>query len=401
MKSKLCWIPFIPLTVAAAAFPVLQKLGVLFEPDSTIPFYFSVAAVLIMFAVNIIFVAADKKTSPVYILARNIPAAVFAVLAAGMIASKSALTAILALQNKTFDAFVFAIVAFGMLTAICFVIIALAHIQGRNFLPRMGAFFLAMPVWSGLMLINEFLNNRTVSVISINPIALFCYAIFMIYTFKLAMLIATVKGKNPVKAMFLYGFPLAAIGIVIGLVNIVGIILNGLDYSENVIAFAFMSIGLYAVFLNIEITKNALTKDEQIVKYDLDDFDEEQRVYGAFQDNTVVAPDEQTGDYDYDYTFAGDDAESFVTEKDDRYTEDYDYSYSYGGQDTSEADDLVVAPEADDDDAIYVEEKKVETFEEGVFSAADKANHVFDEKNDYSDEQLKKIDDLIDDINKG
>jgi hypothetical protein len=329
-------------------------------------------------------------------MSRNIPSAVFAVLAAGMIASKSALTTILALQNGSFNLFTFGMVFFGMLTAICFVVIALAHVQGKNFLPRMGALFLAMPVWSGLMLINEFLNNRTVSVISINPIPLFCFAFLMIYTFKLSMVVATISGKNPVKAMFLYGLPFATIGFIYGFVNIVNIITSGIDYSENVIGFAFLSLALYVVFFNIEITKKAFTKDEQVVKFDLDDFDEEQRVYGAYQDNTVVAPEEQTGDYDYDYTFATEDAEEFVTEPDSSYTEEYDYIDSYGN--THEADDLVVAPDDNGDDAILVEKDKVENFEEGVLES-NKINRELQESDDYSEEQMKKIDNLISDIN--
>ena len=396
MKVKLCWIPFIPLSVAAVAVMVMQKLGIVFSPDDCIPAYIAVAAVLLMFAVSVVFTAMDKMTSPMYLMSRNIPSAVFAVLAAGMIASKSALTTILALQNGSFNLFTFGMVFFGMLTAICFVVIALAHVQGKNFLPRMGALFLAMPVWSGLMLINEFLNNRTVSVISINPIPLFCFAFLMIYTFKLSMVVATISGKNPVKAMFLYGLPFATIGFIYGFVNIVNIITSGIDYSENVIGFAFLSLALYVVFFNIEITKKAFTKDEQVVKFDLDDFDEEQRVYGAYQDNTVVAPEEQTGDYDYDYTFATEDAEEFVTETDSSYTEEYDYIDSYGN--THEADDLVVAPDDNGDDAILVEKDKVENFEEGVLES-NKINRELQESDDYSEEQMKKIDDLISDIN--
>ena len=101
--------------------------------------------------------------------------------------------------------------------------------------------------------------------------------------------------------------------------------------------------GLYAVALLIEMTRLARTKDEQIIKYDLDDYDEEQRVYGMHQDNFVAAPEEQTGDYDYDYSFASEDVENFVTSSDEEYTEEYDY-YGYGTQE--EAEQLVVAPDA-------------------------------------------------------
>jgi hypothetical protein len=255
-----------------------------------------------------------------------------------------------------------------------------------------------MDIWGGLMLINEFLKNRTASIYKINPLILFAYAFGMIFLFKLGMVISTVKGKNPVKALYLYGMPFAAIGIIIGAMNVISIIKNGLDYSENVIGFGLCALGLYVIFFLIEISRYSLTKEEQILKYDLDDFDEEQRVYGAFQDNTVVAPEEQTGDYDYDYSSSTEEAENYVTAANEDYTDDYDYEYGYGGSDKNEADDLVVAPDVEeDDDAIYVEKDKVETFEEGVVES-NKENHL-DNEAEVSEQDQERIDKLIEDIN--
>ena len=397
MKSKLSWIPFIPLTLAAVAMVVMQFFSIGFSSDDNLAYYIALGAILLMFVINIVFTVLDKQTSPAYILNRNVPAAIFAILTAAMIASKSALTLILSLQSRSFDLFILALTLFGMLTAVCFVIIALSHMQGRNFLPRMGILFLSMPIWGGLVLINEFLGNRTVSVYTLNPLKLFCYAFAMIYFFKLSMVISTVKGKNPVKSMFLYGFPLAAFGICYGVYNILTIAVNGIDYSENVIAFAYFCLGIYIILFNAEITKNCFTKDEQILKYDLDDFDEEQRVYGAYQDNTVVAPETQTGDYDYDYSKVTGDAETYVTDADENYTDDYDYDYNYGG--TNESDDLVVAPDVEvEDDAIYVEKDKVESFEEQVLESNQEAANAIEEV-EVSEIDQERIDKLIEDIN--
>lgn len=397
MKSKLSWIPFIPLTITAVVMVIMQFFSIGFSADDNVAYYIALGAILLMFAINIVFTAIDKETSPAYILNRNVPAAIFAIFTAAMIASKSALTLILSLQSRTFDLFILALTLFGMLTAVCFVIIALSHMQGRNFLPRMGILFLSMPIWGGLVLINEFLGNRTVSVYTLNPLKLFCYAFAMIYLFKLSMVISTIKGKNPVKSMFLYGFPLAAIGICYGVYNILTIAVNGIDYSENVIAFAYFCLGIYIILFNAEITKNCFTKEEQILKYDLDDFDEEQRVYGAYQDNTVVAPETQTGDYDYDYSKVAGDAETYVTNADENYTDDYDYDYNYGG--THESDDLVVAPDVEvEDDAIYVEKDKVESFEEQVVESNKEAANTVKEV-EVSEIDQERIDKLIEDIN--
>ncbi len=387
-----------PLALAAVLVKALQMFGIGFAEDDYLASYVSLCAVLLMFVINIVFVALDKKTSPTYILRRNIPASVFAILAAAMITSKSALELILSLQNHSYNLFVLAVSVFGFLTSVCLVVISLAHLQGRNFLPNMGALFLCMDIWGGLMLINEFLKNRTVSVYKINPLVLFAYAFGMIFLFKLGMVISTVKGKNPVKALYLYGMPFAAIGITIGVINVISIIKNGLDYSENVIGFGLFALGLYVVSFLFEITKFALTKEEQILKYDLDDFDEEQRVYGAFQDNTVVAPEEQTGDYDYDYSSSTEEAENYVTAANEDYTDDYDYEYGYGGSDKNDADDLVVAPEVqEEDDAIYVEKDKVENFEEGVLES-NKENYL-DNEAEVSEHDKERIDKLIEDIN--
>lgn len=404
MKSKLCWVTFIPITLIVITLKALESFGALsFLPPKTLS-YSALGLVLLMFAINIVFVVKDKETSPAYLLARNIPAAIFLLISAAMITSKSALTIILDLQNKKFDIMSLAMTALGMVTAICFVVISLAHLQGRNFLPRMGVLLLAMPVWAGLVLVNEFLDNRKVSLSDVDEFKLFALAFVMIFLFKLSMIIATVDGRNPVKAMYLYGFPMAALCFAIGTVNIVGIIKNGIDYSENVYGFALCSLGIYAVVLIYEITQLSRTKSEQVIKFDLDDFDEEQRVYGAHQDNYVAAPETQTGDYDYDYSSASEESEFYVTEKDKHYTSDYDYDYSYGGYGgNSDQDDLVAPPEApaEDDDVIYVDSDVVDEFEENILG--DKTQTVDSPINakeaEYDEEQMEKINKLIEDIN--
>ena len=103
MKSKLCWIPFIPVTIAVIVLKVCETLNVFpLLPTNTLS-YISIGLVLLMFAVNIVFTITDKKTSPAYLLTRNLFAAVCAMLAAVCVASRSALTIILALQNSQFS----------------------------------------------------------------------------------------------------------------------------------------------------------------------------------------------------------------------------------------------------------------------------------------------------------
>lgn len=401
MKSKLCWATFIPVTIIAAALKAVEGFNLFPSLPSKTLSYSALGLILLSFVINIVFVASDRETSPAYLLSRNIPAAIFALISAAMITSKSALTIILDIQNKTFDFMSIALTTLGIATAICIVVISLAHIQGRNFLPRMGALFLIMPVWTGLVLVNEFLENRKVSIADVDEFKLFALAFGMIVLFKLSMIITTVNGRNPVKSMYLYGLPLASLGISIGIYTIVGIIRNGIDYSENVFTFALTALGLYALMFVIEITRFSRTKSEQLIRYDMDDYDEEQRVYGAQQDNFVATPEEQTGDYDYDYTSASEESENYVTTTDQNYTDDYDYDYSYGAN--VEHDQLVVAPDeqGEDDDVIYVDSSVADDFEEKVIghNSQSVSSPVNADETDYDDEQMKKINKLIEDIN--
>jgi hypothetical protein len=209
MKSKLCWIAFIPITIAATILRVMQMLdkpvgdAAATTSISYMSSYIATFLILGMFVLNIVFVAIDKKTSPVYLLTRNVPTAVFSMLAAATVASMSTLHFILNMQSKTMDTFTFFTAVMGLSAAVCLVFVGMSHLQGRNFLPRMGILFLTMPVWAGMMLIHEFLNNRTLSIMSIDPFVLFSFTFAMIFLFKLSMIIGTVKGKNPVKAVYL------------------------------------------------------------------------------------------------------------------------------------------------------------------------------------------------------
>ena len=358
MKSKLCWIPFILFSLAAIALLILENFSVI-NLGSNSSSFLVLSAILLMFAVNIVFVAIDRKTSPVYLISRNIPAAVFSMLAAALVASKSSLNAILNLQSGAVDLFGLFISAFGMLAAVGLVIIALSHIQGRNFLPNMSYFFLMMPVWGGLKLISEFLGNRIVSVNAIEPLTIFVYSFMMIYLFKLSMVITTVDGKNPVKSMFLYGFPLSGLGLAVGVKGICSIITGGFDYSENIEQFSFLAIALYVIFVNIELTRFAKTKEEQIVKYDLDEYGEVESLYGGYginSDDIVVKSDIPNEDYDYSYV--GIDDNSFVRAPESVNTDDLDYGYDRENYDYG----FVVAPDVDDDGAIYIKREEADLF---------------------------------------
>ncbi len=387
-NSKLTWITALPACVFTILVKVLQSLGVQLPFDDYIVSYGVIAVILAMFVINIIFIATDRKTSPVHILNRNIPAALFALLSSVFVTAYSVLAIIQILQAGAINFVAIVTAGFGVLSAIGFVIVALAHFQGRNYMPRMGAYLLVLPCWSCLMLISEFLNNRQKSALTIDPIKLFTFLFAMIFLYMVSMVIATIDGKNPVKACFLYGLPMAVCGIGYGVSVITGVFVNGLDFSENSLGFAFFAISLYALSVIAELTAKLKTTDEQIAVFDAGDIDENNRMYGAEGDDLLI-PEENSGDYDYDYGSATVEAEDFVTELDYNYLEEKDKPINA----PSDEEDYIVATESDtdeNDDAIYISKDKAESFESGILER---------QYEEMSEEQSKRIDDLIAEIN--
>lgn len=387
-NSKLTWITAVPVCVFTILVKVLQPLGVHFPFDDYIVSYSVIAVILAMFVVNIIFIATDKKTSPVYILNRNIPASLFALLSSVFVTAYSVLAIIQILQAGAINFVAIVTAGFGVLSAIGFVIVALAHFQGRNYMPRMGAFLLVLPCWSCLMLISEFLNNRQKSALTIDPIKLFTFLFAMIFLYMVSMVIATIDGKNPVKACFLYGLPMAVCGVGYGLSVITSVFVNGLDFSENSLGFAFFAIALYGLSVIWELTAKLKTTDEQIAVFDAGDIDENNRMYGAEGDDLLI-PEENSGDYDYDYGSATVEAEDFVTKLDYNYLEEKDKPINA----PSDEEDFIVATENDtdeNDDAIYISKDKAESFESGILER---------QYEELSEEDSKRIDDLIAEIN--
>ncbi|MGN1138838.1 MAG: hypothetical protein ACI4RM_05270 [Ruminococcus sp.] len=387
-NSKLTWITALPVCVFTILVKALQSLGFSLPFDDYIVSYSVIAVILAMFVINIIFIATDKKTSPVYILNRNIPASLFALLSSVFVTAYSVLAIIQILQAVAINFVAIVTAGFGVLSAIGFVIVALAHFQGRNYMPRMGAFLLVLPCWSCLMLISEFLNNRQKSALSIDPIKLFTFLFAMIFLYMVSMVIATIDGKNPVKACFLYGLPMAVCGLGYGISVIISVFVNGLDFSENSLGFAFFAIALYGLSVIWELTAKLKTTDEQIAIFDAGDIDENNRMYGAEGDDLLM-PEENTGDYDYDYGSATAEAEDFVTELDYNYLEEKDKPINA----PRDEEDYIVATENDtdeNDDAIYISKDKAESFESGILER---------QYEELSEEDSKRIDDLIAEIN--
>lgn len=379
MKVKLSWFSFIPAIVLITVIKILELAGVTQLFDAISAPYMSVIVVVLSFIANLIFSLIDKETSPVYIIKRNLPVGIFALLSAACIASKSFLSIIQSFQYFTYDILALVTSGVGIVAAISFVILSLAHIQGKNYMPRIGMIFLSIPVWFCFVLIKTFLESRTVSAVDIDPVYNFALIFAMVLFLNVPMVISIIDGKNAVKGCFVYGLPMAVLGLISGINTIVNIIAGGLDYSENIVGFAFLCIGLYILLFNYELTKNMKSVNEQDVCFDADEFADFEELYGTTKEEVVVSDENYDGDYLYGYEYGTTDIEDdFVTAKDDDYiNHDYDYGEIV-------LDDVLVKAEEDpaeigeDKDAIFISKEAAEFFEHNILTSDEEAENVND-----------------------
>jgi len=411
MKVKLSWFSFLPAVVLVVLIKILELAGVsqLFGVISA-P-YMAVIVVALSFGVNLLFSVLDKETSPVYIMNKNTTAGVFAMLTAACVASKSFLNLIFTMYNSTYDLLTIVTSGVGIAAAIAFVIIALAHVQGKNYMPRLGLFFLSIPTWLCLVLIKTFLESRTVSAVDIDPVYNFSLIFAMLLFLNLPMVISIIDGKNAVKGCFVYGLPMTLLGLLSGINTIENIIAGGLDYSENIVGFAFLFMGIYILLFDYELTKKVKSVKQFEFSFDADEIVDYSEFYGMTKEDVVVSDTEYEGDYDYLYGYEYGEADvedDFVTAKDEEY-ENHDYDYG-----EVVLDDVLVKAEedpAEEDEsqgAIYISKDAAEVFEHNILGTEAEAESEDDSiinkpptidrtKRDESD-TMDKVDRLLAEI---
>ncbi len=362
MKTKLTWLLYVPATIFAVAVKVLQCINFQFPIDDYLVSYVAIAPAILVFLVNFIIVVIDRKISPVYLMKSNVPATIFSLLIATFIASKSILDLINILVNSYNNDYLLLLISvIGIVAAFSLVLIALAHSQGHNYKPKISACLLTLPLWACLMLIYNFMESRTHSIFEIDPSVIFIYIFAMMYFLNLSMLIATVDGKKPTKNCFLYGMPLSILCLCYGVDTAFSIYNNSLDYSENVIGFAFVSLAVYITIFNIELTKNAKSVDQQEVLFDIEDEEKFEATFmGNSADDFLIADSE---DADVIDNMAGDysDYITEVTPKTNDYADKLDANYD---------DEVLLAEENKyaTDEAIYVSKYFAEEFESNIIS---------------------------------
>lgn len=267
MKVKFSVIPFIPVAIAMIALKIMSIFGLdsngLFMGMNIIGInYVVIGLALALFAVCVIINIFDRKTAPVYPVKKNPFAGVFAVLSGVIVAGSSAVTLLNTAPDTEYYYMTVVCAVLAALAGIALIVMSKVHFIGKSVISGISMLFIFPSVWGCAELVSEFMSATKVSISASDMTPLFCYIFITLYLFSHSMIISRIKGKNPVKACFIYGLPAVALSISYGLYEVITAVSEGAGIIRILQGAQFIVLALYALSFIIEISFGTLTKDE-------------------------------------------------------------------------------------------------------------------------------------------
>ena len=242
MKTKYSVIPFIPAVIATIGLKIMSMFavdgnGLLFGMNKSGINYFIIEIILGLFAVCVLINLFDRKTAPVY--------------------------PVNATPGNT-DNYLLSIIAalFSIPAAIAMIMIGKVHFSGKSIVSNVSMFFVFPALWGCSELVAEFLAATKVSISASDMTPLFCYIFITLYLFSSSMVVSRVKGRNPVKACFIYGMPAAAVSLSYGVGAVLTSSVENTGISALVNGVMFIVLGIYIVSFSVEMFAGCLTKAE-------------------------------------------------------------------------------------------------------------------------------------------
>lgn len=302
MKVKYSVIPFILAVIATVGLKLMSIFGLdgsgMFLGMNKMGITYAVIGVtLALFLVCVIINIFDRKTAPVYPVKKNFVAGIFAILA-GVSVAASAITTLLNTTNDS-EYYLMTVVcaAFSIPAAIALILMSKVHFTGKSTVSGVSMLFIFPALWGCAELVSEFLTATKVSISASDMTPLFCYIFITLYYFSHSMIVSRIKGRNPVKACFIYGLPAAAISLSYGLYVIFTASIEGTLASQALFGAELIIFSIYALSFIVEMAFNSYTKDEiEIIDGMPDDDDtyENSYVKSGGYDELVFAEKEPT-----------------------------------------------------------------------------------------------------------
>lgn len=322
MKVKYSLIPFILATIATVGLKLMSIFGLdgsgMFLGMNKMGITYAVIGVtLALFLVCVIINIIDRKTAPVYPVKKNFVAGAFAVLAGISVAVSSITTLLNTTNDSEYYLMTVVCAAFSVPAAIALILVSKVHFTGKSTVSGVSMLFIFPALWGCSELVSEFLVATKVSISASDMTPLFCYIFITLYYFSHSMIVSRIKGRNPVKACFIYGLPAVAISLSYGLYVIFTAMIESTLASQGLFGAELIVFSIYALSFIVEMAFNSYTKDEiEIIDGMPDDEDtyENSYVKSGGYDELVFA---EKKDYENNEKTEAEDDVHTVTEFDD------------------------------------------------------------------------------------
>ena len=265
MRSKLSWIPFVPLFLAAGFFKLAQELlpqGSVFGLTALQMEYCYIGAAVLILLFALLFVAVDKKISPYYVPHKNVPAGLIGFLLSVLLAADGGLTAFQIFNSGTISVVQFLGAVLALLSAVVFVVFSLNHIFRRKEGKNLSLLNAVPAVFCGVRMILVFIQFTTISIKLADVSALICYVFATLFFYHYAVVLSLIKNKSSLKSCFVFGLPAVAMMIPYGVYHL-WFRFDSLTILNNAQPLEMLLFGLYILSLLIEIT--AFAKDKEHV----------------------------------------------------------------------------------------------------------------------------------------
>lgn len=315
MRSKLSWIPFIPLTLIAAFCMLAQGMfeeGYVFGLSNLYLNYAFIGCVVLVFIFTLIFCLTDKRISPYYLARRNYVAGIVGILLALVLAADGADMIIRLIGSGTLNILKIVEAVLLLFSSVVFVVLGLSHsFKGSDGKP-MSLLSIVPALMCAVRMVSCFVEFTTVSLRSADVCRLVCYIFATLFFFNYAVTLTLTKAKNAVKSCFIFGFPAASALLGYSAYHLV-YELDLIDPVANIRPAEMALMGIYILAFLVELTifipeksrVRVLEGDEEIEDSSDDDArDSEGFIVNKVEDETEDTPSSylttaDTSDYLY------------------------------------------------------------------------------------------------------
>ena len=224
MKTKLAWIPFVPLFLAAGFLKLAQGFmpdGGLMGLSSLQLDYCYIGACVLIFLFTLLFVLLDKKIAQYYLPHKNFPAGLTGIVLSLLLAADGGFTIFQVFSSGKISVLEILGAVLSLLSAVVFIVLGLNHSFRYKEGKSLSLINVIPAIFCGVRMILSFVQFTTISIRLADVSSLICYIFATLFFFNYAVVLSRIKTKNALKSCFVFGLPAVAALIPYGIYHLV------------------------------------------------------------------------------------------------------------------------------------------------------------------------------------